>query len=103
MQGRSTDTSGRSRRWRSSPAGLNHFWQPFSRPDELVDETSILWDRSEGVWLWNTEGRRSLNGIGAWKAIAIGHARVRLTEAAARQMRQLAFLDTFTLYIAASD
>lgn len=56
MQGRSTDTSGR-----------NQFWQPFSRPDELVDETSILLDRSEGVWLWNTEGRRSLNGIGAWK------------------------------------
>jgi len=45
--------------------------------------------------LEDSEGRRYLDGVGALEAMAVGHGRGRLAETAARQMRELAFLDVF--------
>jgi len=70
-------------------------WQPFSRTDDLAREKAIVLDRGEGVWLWDTEGRRYLDGVGALESMAIGHGRVELAVAAEEQMRRLAFLDVF--------
>lgn len=71
-------------------------WLPFSRPSDLAAEGgAVVLERGEGVWLWDTEGKRYLDGVGALEAMALGHGRRELAEAAYRQMQQLAFLDVF--------
>jgi len=71
-------------------------WLPFSRPNDLeVEGGPVIIERGEGVWLWDTEGRRYLDGVGALEAMALGHGRTELAEVAYRQMQQLAFLDVF--------
>ena len=71
-------------------------WHPFSRPNDPEREGNpIVIKRGEGVWLWDTQGKRYLDSIGALEAMALGHGRAELVEAACRQMRQLAFLDVF--------
>ncbi|MDW8351975.1 MAG: aspartate aminotransferase family protein [Anaerolineae bacterium] len=75
---------------------IHALWQPFSRPADLEAEGGpVVMDRGEGVWLWDTQGRRYLDGVGALEAMAVGHGRVELVEVAAQQMRKLAFLDVF--------
>lgn len=71
-------------------------WLPFSRASDLEAEGGpVVIDHGEGVWLWDAQGRRYLDGVGALEAMAIGHGRAELVEVAARQMRKLAFLDVF--------
>jgi beta-alanine--pyruvate transaminase len=72
------------------------WWPPFSRPDEAAaaDGPPLL-VRGSGVWLETADGRRLLDGVGALEAMAVGHGRRRLVDAAARQMAELAFLDVF--------
>ena len=71
-------------------------WLPFSRPtDPEAERGPVVIERGEGVWLWDTEGKRYLDGVGALEAMALGHGRRELVEVAYRQMQQLAFLDVF--------
>lgn len=72
-------------------------WQPFSKPTiDVADPAAPLTIvRGEGVWLEASDGRRLLDGVGALEAMAVGHGRQRLADAAHRQMSELAFLDVF--------
>jgi len=73
-----------------------HLWQPFTAPTGVGDGGGpVIMERGQGVWLWDAEGRRYLDGVGALEAMAVGHGRDRLADVAAAQMRQLAFLDVF--------
>lgn len=48
--------------------------------------------RGEGVWLWDTEGRRYLDGCSGAVVVNVGHGRTEVMEAIARQGRQVAFV-----------
>lgn len=70
-------------------------WQPYSRVGSLPSADAVVFDRGEGVWLYDTAGKRYLDGVGALEAMAIGHGRQRLADVAREQMAKLAFLDVF--------
>jgi adenosylmethionine-8-amino-7-oxononanoate aminotransferase len=73
-----------------------HLWFPFTQPNAMYEEGGpIVLVRGEGVWLQDVQGRRYLDGIGALEACAVGHGRHRLSQVAASQMRELAFIDVF--------
>jgi adenosylmethionine-8-amino-7-oxononanoate aminotransferase len=48
-------------------------------------------ERGEGCYVWDADGERWLDGLSGLFCVNIGHGRVDLAEAAARQMRKLAF------------
>ncbi len=48
--------------------------------------------RGEGVWLWDTKGRRYLDGCSGAVVVNVGHGRTEVVEAMARQGRQVAYL-----------
>ncbi|MBO0707557.1 MAG: aspartate aminotransferase family protein [Candidatus Dormibacteraeota bacterium] len=52
--------------------------------------TSIA--RGEGVWLWDTQGRRYLDGCSGAVVVNVGHGRTEVVEAMARQGRQVAYV-----------
>jgi adenosylmethionine-8-amino-7-oxononanoate aminotransferase len=75
---------------------LSRLWRPFSPPQAAADFGGPLtFVRGSGVWLETADGRRYLDGVGALEAMAVGHGRRELADVAARQMRELAFLDVF--------
>ncbi len=49
-------------------------------------------DRAEGVWIWDTEGRRYLDGSASACVVAIGHGVREVEEAALAQRRRLSFV-----------
>ena len=48
-------------------------------------------ERGDGAYIWDTNGRRYLDGLSGLFAVQAGHGRVELAEAAATQARKLAF------------
>ena len=56
----------------------------------------VIFDRGEGVWLTDVRGRRYIDGLASLWNVAVGHGRAELAEAAAEQMRRVAFTNNYT-------
>lgn len=69
-------------------------WMPFDRPAGTPNPR-LTFVRGDGVLLYDEDGAEYVDGVGALEAMAVGHGRKRLAEVAARQMKELAFLDVF--------
>ncbi|MDM7462547.1 MAG: ornithine--oxo-acid transaminase [Tepidimonas taiwanensis] len=50
----------------------------------------VVFQRGEGVWLWDVEGRRYLDMMSAYSAVSFGHAHPRLVQALTEQASRLA-------------
>jgi putrescine aminotransferase len=68
---------------------------PFSDPRRVRAEGPHVLVRGEGVYVWDREGRRLLDGMAGLWCAALGYSRPELAEAAARQLRTLSYAKTF--------
>jgi adenosylmethionine-8-amino-7-oxononanoate aminotransferase len=73
-----------------------HLWMPYSLLSSLTDDDGPkVMVRAEGVWQWDSDGKAYIDGVGALEAMVAGHNRREINEAIERQLRQIAFTDTF--------
>ncbi len=56
----------------------------------------LIMTRGEGIYLWDTEGTRYLDGFAGLWCAALGFSEKRLVEAARRQLERLPFSHTFS-------
>ena len=56
----------------------------------------VIFDHGEGVWLVDVRGRRYIDGLSSLWNVAVGHGRTELADAAAEQMRKVAFTNNYT-------
>jgi putrescine---pyruvate transaminase len=70
------------------------FWHPFADMGS-VSQNELLVERGEGVWVWDSEGNRYLDGTASLWYANIGHGRTEVVEAVAAQMRTLEAYSTF--------
>src|SRR5438552_2908414 len=75
-------------------ADLEHLIHPLYHP--AAQEGAVIFERGEGVWLWDVNGKRYLDGLSCLWNVNIGHGRAELGEAAAAQMSRLAFANGYT-------
>ena len=68
-----------------------HLWLHFTRMSSYADKPVPTIERGEGAYIWDTNGRRYLDGLSGLFAVQAGHGRVELADAAAAQARKLAF------------
>ncbi len=83
----------------SSPTELiqrdrEHLIHPLYHPDD--HESPVVFDSGRGAVLTDIEGRRYIDGLSCLWNVNIGHGRPELAEAAAEQMRRLAFASNYT-------
>ena len=72
-----------------------HHLHPFTTHSSLRAGGARVIVRGDGPYLWDSEGKRVLDGMsGLWTA-NVGHSRRELAEAAYEQMLQLPFTNTF--------
>ncbi|WP_410673928.1 aspartate aminotransferase family protein [Amycolatopsis sp. cmx-4-68] len=72
-------------------AARSNLWMHFTR-HSAYDETDVpVIVRGEGPYIWDARGKRYLDGLAGLFAVQVGHGREELAEAAARQMKQLAY------------
>src|SRR4051794_9457507 len=71
-----------------------HFWHPFADMGS-VSQNELLIERGEGVYVFDAEGNRYLDGTASLWYANIGHGRTDVVEAVAAQMRKLEAYSTF--------
>ncbi len=72
-----------------------HHMHPFTHNSTLADKGPRVITSAEGVWLKDSEGEEIIDGMAGLWCVNIGYGRPELAEAAARQMRELPFYNTF--------
>jgi adenosylmethionine-8-amino-7-oxononanoate aminotransferase len=68
-----------------------HLWMHFTRMGAYEDHEVPVIVRGEGCYVYDTHGKRYLDGLSALYCVNIGHGRAELGEAAAAQAKQLGF------------
>ncbi|HBY46816.1 MAG TPA: aspartate aminotransferase family protein, partial [Chloroflexi bacterium] len=56
---------------------------------------ALIFERGEGVRLWDTDGKQYIDGFAGLWNVNVGHGRKELAEAGRAQLEQLAFQPTF--------
>ncbi|WP_114965245.1 aspartate aminotransferase family protein [Alkalilacustris brevis] len=72
-----------------------HHMHPFTAAAELAAKGARVITRASGVRLTDSEGNEILDGMAGLWCVNIGYGREELAEAAARQMRELPYYNTF--------
>jgi putrescine aminotransferase len=72
-----------------------HYLHPFTDFKALAAEGARVITRAEGAYLYDSEGRKILDGMAGLWCVNIGYGRKELAEAAYRQMQELPYYNSF--------
>lgn len=79
---------------RASNDPLIHQWMPFTANRQFLEQPRII-ARAEGVYYFNTQGEKLLDGSSGLYCIPLGHGRREIREAVTRQMEDLDYAPPF--------
>ena len=83
-----------TRQWKDSDA--RHHLHPFTDHKALQEEGgSRIITRAEGIYLWDSEGNRMLDGMAGLWCVNVGYGREELAKVAHDQMLELPFYNNF--------
>jgi putrescine---pyruvate transaminase len=85
--------SEQTRRWQALDAA--HHLHPFTTHRELAAKGARIITRAEGCYVWDSEGRKLLDGMAGLWCVQVGHGRERLARAAYEQTRELDYYNAF--------
>jgi len=73
----------------------DHHLAPFSDFKQLKEKGPRIITKAKGVYLWDSEGNKILDGMAGLWCVAIGYGREELADAASKQMRELPYYNLF--------
>jgi len=77
-------------------AALAHHLPPFTDHKALATEGGPrIIEKADGCYLWDTDGRRYLDGMAGLWCVNVGYGRERLAEVAYKQMHELPYYNSF--------
>lgn len=89
----STNPKRSTAQWQALDAA--HFLHPFTDSKALAERGTRVITRAEGVYLYDSEGHRILDGMSGLWCVALGYGRRELAEAAYKQMQELPYYNSF--------
>ncbi|MES2898558.1 MAG: aspartate aminotransferase family protein [Pseudomonadota bacterium] len=72
-----------------------HYMHPFTDHEALAAKGVRVMVRGEGVYLWDSEGNKILDGMSGLWCVNVGYGRTSISEAVYRQMETLPFYNSF--------
>ncbi len=72
-----------------------HYLHPFTDHKDLGARGTRLIERADGVYIYDSEGRRILDGMAGLWCVAVGYGRQELVEAARAQLETLPYYNSF--------
>ena len=79
-------------------AHRNSLWTPFIQMKSVLEEGPVIFERGEGVYLFDTDGRRYLDAHASLWLTNVGFGRREVIDAAYEQMKRIAFFSMFQGY-----
>ena len=72
-----------------------HFLHPFTDFQDLNSRGARVITRAEGIYIWDSEGHKILDGMSGLWCVNVGYGRRELADAAHRQMLELPYYNSF--------
>ena len=72
-----------------------HMVHPVTNLKAVLETGPLVLHRGEGVYLWDTDGNKYIDGFAGLWNVNVGHGRHELAVAAAEQIDEVAFVPTF--------
>lgn len=72
-----------------------HHLHPFTNTKDLNAKGARVIVKAEGIYVWDSEGNKLLDGMAGLWCVNVGYGRDRIADAVAKQMKQLPFYNTF--------
>jgi putrescine aminotransferase len=72
-----------------------HYLHPFTDYKELEAKGSRIITRAEGIYIWDSDGNKILDGMSGLWCVNVGYGQNALVEAAYRQMQELPYYNSF--------
>jgi adenosylmethionine-8-amino-7-oxononanoate transaminase len=79
-------------------AHRSSLWTPFFQMETVRREGTVIFERAEGVRLWDVEGREYLDAHGSLWLANVGFGRAEIIEAVHEQMKRLPYFSMFAGY-----
>ena len=79
--------------WQAADAA--HFLHPFTDSRALAAKGVRVIDRADGIYLWDTDGKRLLDAMSGLWCVNVGYGQQKLIDAATAQLRELPFYNAF--------
>ncbi len=74
-----------------SESARKHLWMHFTRLSSYEEHEVPVMVRGEGSYVWDSHGKKYLDGLAGLFVVQAGHGRTELAEAAAKQASELAY------------
>lgn len=87
------ETSSRTREWQEWDR--THHLHPFTDSKLTADKPVRVITRGEGVYVWDSDGNKILDGMAGLWCVNVGYGRRELIDAAIRQLEVLPYYNTF--------
>ncbi len=78
-----------------SELNSNHHLHPFSDNAELIKNGVRVIERADGVYIFDTDKNKIIDGMAGLWCVNIGYGRKELAEVAKKQMEELSYYNTF--------
>ena len=88
-----TRNNPKTREWQA--LSNDHHLAPFSDFKQLKEKGPRIITHAKGVYLWDSEGNKILDGMAGLWCVAVGYGRDELADAASQQMRELPYYNLF--------
>ena len=72
-----------------------YYLHPFTDSKALGEQGARIITRAEGIYLWDSEGRRMVDGMSGLWCVNVGYGRQELVDAGCRQLRELPYYNSF--------
>ena len=72
-----------------------HYLHPFTDHKDLGSRGARIIERAEGVYLWDSDGQKILDGMAGLWCVNVGYGRRELADAAYKQMLELPYYNSF--------
>ncbi|MFJ8013321.1 aspartate aminotransferase family protein [Streptomyces sp. NPDC096339] len=79
-----------------SKTAYDHLWMHFTRMSTYENSPVPTIVRGEGTYIYDSNGKKYLDGLAGLFTVQAGHGREELAEAAAKQARELAFFPVWS-------
>jgi len=74
-----------------SKTAYDHLWMHFTRMSSYENNPVPTIVRGEGAYIWDSNGRKYLDGLAGLFVVQVGHGRAELAEVARKQAEKLSF------------
>lgn len=72
-----------------------HYLHPFTDFKDLNSKGARVMVRGEGIYIWDSEGKKVLDGMSGLWCVNVGYGRTSISEAVYKQMETLPFYNSF--------